>query len=205
LLNRPPAAAIPFPASLPEVRAISATDQDILDSAAKANPELIALADEIRARHEEIHLAKLQYYPDISVAASTDLKGMAQTLLGQFTVPIMRYEALHAAVEQAEANLHSAEAMRRQTGNDLAAQLVDDIATVRDSDRQLDLLKDFLLPRATQEVELSRTAYQAGNATLLDLLDSQRSLIDLKRLQANLQTTRDQRVAEIEAIDARGL
>jgi outer membrane protein, heavy metal efflux system len=203
LLNRPPSAAIPIPDSLPPSRPIAGSDQAILDLAAKSNPELIALADEIRAKHEEIHLANLQYYPDFDVAASTDLAGITQSLLGEFTVPIVRYEALAAAVAQAQANLRAMEAMRRQTANDLAAQLIDDIATLRDADRQLDLLQHAILPRAHQAVSLARTAYQTGNASLLDLLDSQSGLIDIERLVTNLRVTRDKRLVEIESIDAK--
>ncbi len=184
---------------------MAGSDQVILALAAKANPELSALGDEIRAKREEIHLARLQYRPDFDLAASTDLKGMAQSLLGQFTVPMLRREALDAAVAQAQANLRAAQAMRRQTGNDLAAQLVDDIAMLHDADRQLELLEQVILPRARQVVSLSRSAYQTGNGTLLDMFDSQRSLIDIQRLVANLKILRSKRLAEIEAIDARDL
>ena len=202
LLNRPANAAIPVPDSLPSTRPIVASDEQVLDRAAQLNPDLVALADEIRGKHEDIQLAKLQYYPDFDVAASTDLKGIAQTLLGEFTVPILRYEALRAVVAQAEANLHAFEAMRQQTNNDLAAQIVDDIATLRDADRQLDLLEHTILPRARQAVTLARTAYQTGNTSLLDILDSERSLIGIERVLANLQIIRDKRFADIEAIDA---
>jgi cobalt-zinc-cadmium efflux system outer membrane protein len=202
LLNRPPTAAIPLPDSLPADRPIEASDQDLLDRAAKINPELIAEADEIRAKEQDLHFAKLQYYPDFSLSASTDLQGMAQSLLGQFTVPIIRYEALHAAVAQAQANLRAAEAQRRQAGNDLAAELIDDIATLHDAERQIELMGQTILPRARQAVALTRAAYETGGASFLDLLDSQRSLIELERLAANLRIIRDKRAIEIEAIDA---
>jgi outer membrane protein TolC len=205
LLNRSPDAAIPVPESLPGVRAFAVSDQQLLDRAAKVNPELLALSDEIRAKQGDIRLAKLQYYPDFSVSASTDLQGMAQSLLGQFTVPIIRYEALHAAVEQSQANLRAAEARRQQAGNDLGAQLVDGIATLRDADRQLQLLEKTILPRARQALALARTAYQTGNASLLELLESQRSVIDIERLIANLRTMRDKRLVEIESIEAGSL
>jgi outer membrane protein, heavy metal efflux system len=205
LLNRSPDSPIPVPDRLPPIRPVPFSDQQLLDRAAKVNPQLLALADELRAKQGDIRLAKLQYDPDFSISASTDLQGVAQSLLGQFTVPILRYEALHAAVEQSEANLRAEEAMRRQASNDLAAQLIDDIATVRDADRQLDLLKNTILPRARQAVTLARTAYQTGNASLLDMLESQRSLIEIERLIAILQTTRDKRLAEIESINAASL
>jgi hypothetical protein len=66
-------------------------------------------------------------------------------------------------------------------------------------------LDNTILPRARQVVMLARTAYQTGNATLLDLLDSERSLIDIQRLSANLQITRDKRLLDIESIDASAL
>jgi outer membrane protein TolC len=205
LLNRPAAAEIPIPDALPPSTPLAVSDQDLLDRAARANPELIALADEIRAGHEDIHLARLQYDPDFDLAASTDLKGIAQALLAEFTIPAVRHEALHAAVEQAQADLRAAEAMRRQTVNDLAAQLLDDLATLHDADRQIDLLDHVVLPRARQAVTLTRSGYQTSNASLLDLLQSQRSLIDIQRLEANLRVTRIKRMAEIETITAAGL
>ncbi|HEY1686474.1 MAG TPA: TolC family protein [Tepidisphaeraceae bacterium] len=200
LLNRPVTAEIPIPNSLPSSPALTLSNKEILDLAAKSNPELIALADEICARHEDIHLAKLQYYPDFDVAASTDLKGITQTFFGEFTLPIFRYEALAAAVAQARADLHAAEAMRRQASHDLAARLVDDIATMRDADRQIDLLGNIILPRTRDAVSLQRTTYQTGSASLLDLLDSQRALIGIERLLVDLNITRNKRLAEIESI-----
>jgi outer membrane protein, heavy metal efflux system len=205
LLGREPTAAIPVPAALPASPALAESDQQLLDLAAMNNPELVALADEIRANHEDIELAKLQYYPDFSLAASTDLQGIVQTLSGAFTVPIIREEALRAAVDQAQANLRAVEANRRQTYADLSAQLVDDIATLHDADRQIELLEQTILPRSRQIVALTSAEYRAGNATLLDLLDSQRSLIDIQRLTASLRMTRDKRLVEIESIEARRL
>jgi outer membrane protein TolC len=200
-LDRSPTAAMAVPETLPPARPLAESDQDLLDRAAKMNLELVALADEVRAKHENIHLARLQYFPDFDLAASTDLKAVTQALMGEFTVPILRDEALRAGVQQAEANLRAAEAMRRQTKEIIAAELVDDIATLRDADRQLDLLEHTILPRAQQVITLGRAAYQAGGKPLIDLLDSQRSLIDIERLQANLRVIRDKRLAEIESVD----
>jgi cobalt-zinc-cadmium efflux system outer membrane protein len=204
LLNRDASAALAAPNALPATRPVEASDADLLAQAARNNPELTALADEIRARREDIELAKLQYEPDFDLAASTDLKGITQELLGTITLPMVRGEALEAGVRQAEANLKAAEAMRRQAGSDLSARLVDDIATLRDADRQLSLLRQTVLPRARQIVDLSRSAYQTGNFSFLDLLDSQRSLIDLQRLAANLDVIRDKRLVDIETIEAGG-
>jgi outer membrane protein TolC len=205
LLNRPPDAPLPAPTNLLSASSIPYSDSELLDLAAKQNPELTALADEIRGRAEGIRLAKLQYVPDFNLSAGTDLTGVTQSLLGQLTFPLFRYEALNAAIAQAKANFFASEAMRRQAGDDLAAQVVADITTIRDADRQLDLLQQTIRPRAHQIVSLARASYQAGNESLLDLLASQRSLIDIERLSANLQVMRHQRLVELESIDATDL
>jgi outer membrane protein TolC len=143
--------------------------------------------------------------PDFSLSAGTDLAGITQSLSGMITVPLLRYQAINGAIAQAEANLKSAEAMRRQTGNDLAAQLITDLNMVHDADRQIDLIQNTILPRAAQVVAVVRSSYETGQASLLDLLESQRSLIAIQRLLANLGVTREKRLVEIEAITASSL
>lgn len=202
LLSRVPDATIPVPTELPPGKPMNESDAQLLALAARQNPELAALAREIAGRRQGVELARLQYYPDFAVGFSTDLAGITQSLAGMVSVPLLRYEAINAAIAQAEAELRASEAMRRQAGNDLAAQVVSDITTIRDADRQLDLLQHTILPRARQAVSLVRTAYQTGSASLSDLLDAQRSLIDIERLTATLQITRDKRLVEIESIDA---
>lgn len=200
LLSRPADAPLPVPTDLPPVRTIVYGDGELVELAAKQNPELIALADVIRGRGEGIRLAKLQYVPDFNLSVGTDLMGVMQTLLGQATVPILRYEALNAAIAQAEAKLRASEAMRRQAGNDLTAQVVADMTIIRDADRQLDLFNRTILPRARQVVAVGRSAYEAGHASLLDLLDDQRSLIAIERLVAKLTISQETHLAELESI-----
>jgi Cu(I)/Ag(I) efflux system membrane protein CusA/SilA len=201
LLGREPGAALDVPSELPTAAPkLKHTDEEILALAAAQNPQLGALARDVAARKQSIALARLQYVPDFSLAAGTDLKGVAQSLLGVVTIPALRHEAIDAAIAQAEANLHAAEEMRRQASHDLGAQVVMDIATIRDAERQLELFEQTILPRARQIVTVGRTAYESGRSSLLDVLDAQRSLISIERLVANLRVVRAKRLAELEAI-----
>ena len=113
------------------------------------------------------------------------------------------HEAIDAAISQAEANLRAVEAMHRQTRNDLAAQVILDICTIRDADRQLELFEQTILPRARQVVAITRPAYESGHASLLDVLDGDRSLISIQRLMANVRVAREKRLTDLEAITAR--
>ena len=205
LLSRKPDAPIPVPAQMPAVTPVEQSDEQLLALAAQQNPQLAALADEIRARKNGITLANLQYVPDFDLSLGGDLMGIAQNLVGTATVPLLRYEAINASIAQAEANLRAAEAMRRQAHNDLSAQVVMDIRTLRDSDRQLELFEQTILPRATQVVTVARSAYEAGQSSLLEWLDGERSLIAIRRLVANLRAARAKRLADLEAIAAQNL
>src|SRR5258706_5218151 len=104
LLNREPAALLSPSTSLPALRAVKETDDQLLGLAALQNAQLIALAQEIRGKQEGLKLARLQYLPDFSLSAGTDLAGISQNLMGMITVPLLRHQAIDAAVRQAEAN-----------------------------------------------------------------------------------------------------
>jgi cobalt-zinc-cadmium efflux system outer membrane protein len=205
LLNRAPAAPLPRSISVPALQTVKQTDDQLLELAARQNPQLIALAHEIRGKQEGLKLARLQYLPDFSLSAGTDLAGISQNLMGMITVPLLRHEAIDAAVRQAEANLRAADAMRRQTANDLKVQIIMDLTTLHNAERQLELFEKTILPRARQIVTLTRSAYEAGRSSMLDLLDGQRSLISIQRLVVNLRITRAKRLADIEAIAAKSL
>ncbi len=196
LLSRP--ADAPLPSELPTTRPLAYADGELVTLAAKQNPELVALADEIQGRQEGIRLAKLQYVPDFNFSAGTDLAGMTQSILGQATIPIFRHQALDAAINQAEANLRASEALRRQTANDLVARVVTDITALRDAERQLDLFEQTILPRARQIVEIDRSSYETGRISLLDVLEDQRYLITIERLVANLRIARERHLVDLE-------
>ena len=191
--------------TLPRPRPLIYSDQKILTLAAQNNPELIPLAHNIRGRKQGLELAKLQYLPDFSANVGTDLKGVTQSLAASLTIPFLRYEAIDAAVAQAEANLRSTQAMRRQTLSDLNAQIIPGVVSLHDAVRQLDLFHNTLLPRARQVVAVARSVYESGPTSLLALLDSERSLIAIQRLTANLRVTREKNLVDLEASTTRDL
>ncbi len=191
-------ATLPIPAQLPATRPLNMTDSEILERAACQNPELRALAQEVSGQQEGIRLATLQRLPDFSLAIGTDLAGITQSLSGMATIPLLRHEAIDAAIAQAQARLNAADAMSRQARNDLSARLLLAIAVFRDADRQSKLFEQRIIPRASRLVALTRAGYETGQSSLLDLLESQRALLALDRLRATLHSTREKELIEIE-------
>ena len=201
-LGRDPAAPLPPLAPLPSRRQVRYTDEQVLHLAALHNPELAALDAEVRGKGQGVRLAELQYVPDFSLSADTDLGGVAQSLVGMVTVPVLRYEAINAAIAQAEANLRSTAAMRRQSGYDVRRRVIADLASFRDAERQVRLLDDAVLPRAAQAVEVTRSEYEAGRDSLLEFLDAERTFVSLQRLALEMRATRERQLADLEAAAA---
>jgi outer membrane protein TolC len=182
-----------------------ADNATVLSLASTRNPGLAALSHEVAAGQYDVALAKLQYTPDFSVSANTNLTGVTQNLMGMVTLPLFRHEAIDAAVRQAEANIKASEAMRRQAGYDLSARLVSELSAARDADRQRRVLEESILPRANQMVATARTSYETGQATLPDLLDAHRSLVAIRRLLVNLKASGQKSWLQIEALIGQSL
>jgi outer membrane protein TolC len=202
LLNRDPGAILQPPAQLPAARLPGVSDEELLARAARFNPELRALADEIAGKKDAIQLAKLQYVPDFSINLTGDLAGAAQDIVGSLTVPALRYNAIEAGIFQAQADLRAAEAQRRQYAADVRAEVVIDLLLIRDAQRQAAVLQKSIIPRAEAIVESTRTSYSDGRASLLDMFDAQRSVLALRRLLAELRMTREKHLADLEMIIA---
>ncbi len=200
LLNRPADAPLDPPAALPVCRPLNYTDAQLAAMAARTNPELRALAQDMAAKTDAIKLAKLEYLPEFGVNASTDLAGMAQTLTGSVMLPFIRYQGINAAIDQASANFNSVRAMRQQTANDVRAQLVLDLALLRDAQRQIDLLEKTIIPRARNIISRTSSAYATGSTSMLDTLDAQRALLALEKMAAELRIEHEIRLVDIETI-----
>jgi outer membrane protein TolC len=182
------------------VRELKLSDAELLAAAAKYNPELEALAHEAAANADAIKRAKLEYLPDFNVGVSSDLGGVAQTIMGSVVIPFLRHVAIDAGIRQAEANLRQTEAMQRQTAHNVAARILGDLAMLREAQRQTQTLEKDLIPRAQRIVEASQTAYASGNGGMIDLLDSQRSILVLRRMAAEMRMEQAKQVADLEGV-----
>lgn len=202
LLSRPLDAPLAPPAALPAPRRLAYGEGELLTLMAERNPELSALARDIEGQKEGIHLAKLEYIPEFGVSGSTDLGGVAESLAGMITMPLLRYEALRAGVAMARAELRMAEARRRQARNDLAAEVVLDFHALRNAERQSALFGEQVLPRAQEIVATTRASYAGGQAPLVELLDSQRTVLDVRLMLAELGIEREKLLARLETLAA---
>ena len=198
MLGREPSAPLGLPSALPAPRPVVANDAALIAVAVSQNPELAALAQQVAGRSDAVELARLAYLPDLIPSAS--ITGTVSQSLGAMLMVPTKLPAIRAAIDEAAAMTRSAEAMRRQTQRDRAARFVADLYLMRNAEREGELYRARVVPAARQLVSSSRNAYAAGTIVFADLIDSERMFIAVRRMVAEAQIEREQRLAEIEAL-----
>jgi outer membrane protein TolC len=198
MLGRDASAPLGLPPELPPPRPVTADDAALIAVAVAQNPELTALAEEVAGRGDAVELARLAYLPDIIPSAS--ITGSLSQSLGAMLMVPTKLPAIRAAIDEAEAMSRSSEAMLRQTTQDRAARFVADLYLMRNAERETQLYRARVVPAARQLVSSSRNAYAAGTIVFADLIDSERMLISVRRMVAQAQIEREQRLAELEAL-----
>jgi len=175
------------------------------------NPELEALRQEIAKQKARMHLADLEGYPDINLGLKYIATGEARssTTPGSgddpllFTLslnlPIYR-EKYNAAVREAQAARASALGAIRQKQNDLSQELDLQLYKLDDAARQMALYRDSLLPRARQALLVTEEDYRGSVASLTDLIDSQRILLDFEKAFFRSVANYEQALASLKAL-----
>jgi outer membrane protein TolC len=198
MLAREASAPLALPARLPPARPVVADDSRLIAAGVAQNPALAAISRQVAGRTDAIEVARLAYVPDFSPSAS--ITGDVSQTLGIMLMLPTKAPAIRAAIEEAQAMEHSSEAMLRQTRYDRAASFVATLYTMRNAERETELYQRQVVPAAEQLVTSSRSAYAAGTVGFADYIDSERTLLTVRRMVAEAQIEREERLAELEAL-----
>lgn len=170
----------------------SAPDGALLVEALRANnPELAMLERKVASAAARQEIARLEGFPDFTLGlnyihlgdpinptvpdAGQDPWGVTLSV----NLPIWRGR-INAQRSEALASQRAAEASLSDRENQLKADLSATLSQLRDAERRLQLYGTELLDLARQAVEISRTSYESGKTGILEVIDSERSLLDLE-------------------------
>ena len=176
----------------------------LLETALTRNQRLKAMESEVRAAEASIMLARKSRLPDFNLGFMGDAK-TDPTLYrlpgnpGTMSLPIWR-DKIAAQIAEAQANKRSAEARLSSEQIALAVAFAEKSYLYREASRNLVLLGELLLPKATQSLEVARTGYLAGQIDFFNLTDAERTLLGFKldRVEASMQ--RELALAELSLI-----
>jgi outer membrane protein TolC len=210
VLSRPGDAPLPAPSVLPDT-VIRATESQLVSWMRENNPALLAADLQTAKGEKAVELARKQSYPDMMVGFGTETGGSSGSMgisgnsyMGMVSLNIPLWGGKNrAAVNEAKEMRRSAEEIRRNRENDLAAKLQAALYRYRDSERKVRLYRDSLLPKARQSLAVSQRAFEAGSAGFLDLVDAQRTLLELELSLERAQSDRVRSYAVLAQLTGR--
>jgi len=151
--------------------------------ALERRPDLLAIAERIRAEEASLGLAHKEFCPDFEVMAAYDSFWQEKPLRGQVGVRLnlpVRCERRYAAVAEAEARVGQRRAELAMQVDQLNYQVQQAYEQVRESEEVVRLYEKTILPAAQQNVKAAQSAYTTGRIPFLSLVEAQRNVVGLQ-------------------------
>jgi outer membrane protein TolC len=122
-------------------------------------------------------------------------------LTGGITVPLWR-SSLEAGVEEGVQNRLAAEEGRREVTAVIDGELGDLVHRIPLLEEQMSLYDEVLIVQAGQSLRSAESAYAAGTANALDLLDAERVLLQVRIAAERVRSDLDVAYAQLEGVIA---
>ncbi len=166
------------------------------------NPQLKAMAADVRAAEAGIRVAYKERVPDFNAGLSADVYAppFYWPQVGM-TLPIWR-DKLTTEIAQAKANELAAKSRLKAEQIDLAVNFAEKSFTYRETSRNLVLIEDELIPKARQSVEIVRAGYRTGTTDFSTMTDAERALLDLQLEAAEARADREIALADLSLMVA---
>jgi cobalt-zinc-cadmium efflux system outer membrane protein len=158
-----------------------ASESELYAEAVAGRPDLRALAEQETRARAALDLARRQRLPDVGISVSYAQEGTGTgaitppTVTGTLSIPLPVFYQQQGEIARAEAEVRT-QALQRDRA---LAQLSADVANARSAlivtRRLVDRMQGRLLDRARRARDLVRVQYEKGAASLLELLDAQRT------------------------------
>jgi outer membrane protein TolC len=178
----------------------------LLEKAIAQNQRLKGLEAEVRAAEASIILARKGRLPDFSLGFMADVKGNPTIYRfpgdpGTMSLPIWR-DKIAAQIAEAQANKRSAEARLSAEEIALAVDFAEKSYLYREASRTLTLLREQLVPKENQSLEVARIGYLSGQIDFFNLTDAEKTLLEFKLGEVDASMQREVVLAEISLIVA---
>ncbi len=207
LRDRPGADLVPAPAALeptPEPDWVA-----VRSRALAARPEVRASSDRIEGAETESELANRRGGPDFSVGVTyawvdarsdVDVPDNGQDVFGitgGITIPVWR-AGIEAGVEEATQKRLAAEAHHRGAVAEIDRELEALRGRIPEIDRRIQIFEGVLRIQAEQALRSAEAAYATGRIAAVALLDSERTLLDVRLAAARSRVDLAVAIAELE-------
>ncbi|MBN1759846.1 MAG: TolC family protein [Chitinispirillaceae bacterium] len=187
-----------FPDHLPTLSVPDSLSR-IIDLSVDQNPLITALAADSVREHERVKLRRAAYFPDAMIGVKVNdafsSSRMPMAMAG-ISLPIWAGKN-HAAVRSSQAELEVARRRLERETDELTSEATTLFRNYREVQRRIALIDNVLLPTAEQVLSSVEAGYRTSTMSVLEYLDAQRALIDIKIERVTLETNKEVIAAEI--------
>jgi outer membrane protein, heavy metal efflux system len=192
LLNRPPDSLLGL-AVTPPAEELEADTAKLFAQAQKERPEIQRAQTEIQRNETQRNLMKKEFFPDYRLGLEyghmdggyTDFSSSENLVLITigFDLPIWRTK-YRAGVREAEKLVESSQADLEAAEKQISYDVQDAHFKSLTAKRTVDLYKNSLIPQAEARFKASEAAYRTGQVSFLELLESERFLLNARVMEA---------------------
>lgn len=209
-LNRPTDAPVAEFAELPG-RVASVDGPALAEIARRSNPVLLALDERIEEQRINSEVARKQGLPDFTVGldyivtdeamnSSIAESGDDPILLSfGISVPLWR-DKYDAGVREALARRLAVSFERADEANRITASIQRAWFEHTDADRRVRLFETTLIPKAEESLRASLAGFRTGDTSFLDLLDTERTLLEFAVSAERARADRGQALARLNTL-----
>lgn len=208
-MNRPFNAPVIAPATI-ELMEIPRSDEELLAILVENNPSLKAKDFAANREKIDIDIAKKNFYPDVTLGLEYIDTGPARMptsddgrdpIMAMVSLNLPVWRDKYRAIEEREQREYLATVNDREAlENTLVSRIQLVLYDFRDAKRKVDLYGNALIPKARQTLEVQEQAFSVGSSDFLDVLDSQRVLLEFQLEREKALTVQAQKLAELEML-----
>jgi len=178
--------------------------QKLDDIAIQSRPDLVAAEQAARRSHKEQALTRKAYVPDFTIAGGYMLMQPSSNMRnsymveGSMNLPWLNHRKHDAEIAEATAQATEQDAELAALRNAAFGQIEDALVEADAAQQLAHMYHDQLRPQAEATLESSVIAYENDKTNLLDLLDSQMTVIDVDLAWLDAGADFDARLADLE-------
>ena len=166
------------------------------------SPELVRLLTEERLRDAEIRLAEAQRRPDVTVGGGLRrLEGSDDmALVFSLQMPLKIHDRNQGAIREARVRREQIDVEYEALLNRARAELFGYFQELQQAREETEILRGQVLPELEEALRQTESAYELGRYSYLELVDAQRSLIEVNGALIDAAARYHTTLAEIERI-----
>ena len=206
LMNQPADSPLGLPVTAPPTE-VDADAAKLFALAEKARPEIKGAQAEIARSEYERDLMKKEFFPDYRLGVEyghmdsgfTDFSNSENVLMVTVGIdlPIWRSK-YRAGVREAERKIEASEAALQAAQQQTSFEIQDASFKLLTAQRTLNLYTKELIPQAEMRFHASEAGYRTGKVNFIDLLESERFLLNARIMAAMAEGNVGMQMARLE-------